>query len=670
MVGKLSFSQRLGLVVAGACLAIGLVVGSLVYMTGQYEGLLKYLTEKDLPAQEKVALAYIEYAEVNDELFKLLEKNRDKTHDKGGIYQRGRSLVDRLERLEQGMAKEGFGLHGAELKTVKTLRANLNEYKNVVIMTLEMVLADHDLSLLYSSKISGHFNRANEAFIRLQELIRADIMHDIRERSTSTRRQLLWLGTLTAMLVLTLVGFFFWLSLGIARQHRHLASSLDRLRQGDIESGPAAPIKDPAFAPLQAALDAFRDTLRELRASERGLAEKNLALEQKAAELAEARNEALRASEAKSQFLATVSHELRTPINGFLGMTQLLAETPLSAEQRDMLDTAIDSARILHKLIESVLDFSHLERGELAFQAAPFDLRQTVEAIVARHRQAALAKGLELYSAIDEELPKRVAGDPDRLRQILDSLLDNAVKFTHEGEITLVVTDCGRSLVRFTVHDSGIGVSEEQQRKIFELFSQGDGSSTRQYGGLGLGLTLSQQLARQMGGSIRLESQPGRGTTFHVELPLPAAGEEGVPDRPLAPPARRAPSEKPRLLIVEDNPMNRSLAKAILSKLGYEYRFAENGQEALDQLSRNSFDLIVMDCQMPVMDGYEASQAIRRAETGSGNRIPILAVTANAMSGDHERSLAAGMDDYLSKPYTIEQLDEKIAVLLNRPRAL
>lgn len=667
MVGKLSLTQRLGLVVAGACLAIGLVVGSLGYMTGQYEGLLDYLIEKDLPAQEKVALAYIEYAQVNDELFKLLEKNQDKTHDKGGIYRRGRLLVDRLERLEQGIAKEGFGLHGAEIASVKTLQVDLNEYKNIVIMTLEMALADRDLGLLYSSKISGHFNRANEAFIRLQELIRADIMHDIREQSAETRWQLLWLGTLTAMLVLALVGSFFWLSLGIVRQHRHLASSLDRLRQGDTESSPATPIKDPAFAPLQAALDAFRDTLRELHASERGLAEKNLALEQKAAELAEARNEALRASEAKSQFLATVSHELRTPINGFLGMTQLLAETPLSAEQRDMLDTAIDSARILHKLIESILDFSHLERGELAFQAAPFDLRQTVEAIAARHRGAALAKGLELYSAIDEALPKRVAGDPDRLRQILDSLLDNALKFTHEGEITLVVTDCGHSLVRFTVHDSGIGVSEEQQRKIFELFSQGDGSSTRQYGGLGLGLTLSQQLARHMGGGIRLESQPGRGTTFHVELPLPAASEEER-QRPLAPPARRAPNERPRLLVVEDNPMNRALAKAILSKLGYEYRFAENGQEALDQLSRNSFDLIVMDCQMPVMDGYEASQAIRHAEAGSGNRIPILAVTANAMSGDRERSLAAGMDDYLSKPYTIEQLDEKIATLLNRPR--
>ena len=663
MVGKLSLTQRLGLVVAGACLAIGLVVGSLGYMTGQYEGLLDYLIEKDLPAQEKVALAYIEYAQVNDELFKLLEKNRDKTHDKGGIYRRGRLLVDRLERLEQGMVKAGFGLHDTELETMKTLQANLNEYKNIVIMTLEMALADHDLGLLYSSKISGHFNRANEAFIRLQELIRADIMHDIRERSADTRWQLVWLGTLTAMLVLALVGFFFWLSLGIVRQHRHLANSLDRLRHGDTETGPEAPIKDPAFAPLQAALDAFRDTLRELRASERGLAEKNLTLEQQASKLAEARNEALRASEAKSQFLATVSHELRTPMNGFLGMTQILAETPLSAEQRDMLDTAIDSARILHKLIESILDFSHLERGELAFQATPFDLRQTVEAIAARHREAALAKGLELYSAIDEALPKRVAGDPDRLRQILDSLLDNALKFTHEGEITLVVTDCGHSLVRFTVHDSGIGVSEEQQRKIFELFSQGDGSSTRQYGGLGLGLTLSQQLARQMGGGIRLESQAGQGTTFHVELPLPAASEEET-RRPLAPPARRASNERPRLLVVEDNPMNRALAKAILSKLGYEYRFAENGQEALDQLSRNSFDLIVMDCQMPVMDGYEASQAIRRAEAGTGNRIPILAVTANAMSGDRERSLAAGMDDYLSKPYTIEQLDEKIAALL------
>ncbi len=669
MIGKLSLAQRLTLIAVISTLAVGLVIGSMNYSTRQYEDLLNYLTQKDLPNQEKVAVAYIEFAEINGELFKLLESNQDKAHDNGDIYRRGRLLIDRLERLEQHAVKDRFDLSGPESKPLPALLSGISEYKNTVIMTLETVLADHDLTLLYTTRIGNRFNRVNDAFIRLQESVRNDITEDIRDNSQSIREQLILLDLATALLVALLVGLSLRISLCLVRQHRYLADSLDRLRQGDTDAGTAAPIDDAAFAPLQAALDAFRNTLRDLRASEHSLAEKNLALEQKAAELAEARNTALRASEAKSQFLATVSHELRTPMNGFMGMAQLLAETPLTRDQREMLDTAIQSAQHLHKLIENILDYSNIDRGQLKCEMRPFDLRRLVEEAAASHRAAAHDKKLALQSAVDTDLPGRVIGDPIRLRQILDSLLDNAIKFTHEGKIALVVTACGQARIRFTVHDSGIGMTAEQQGKIFDLFSQADGSSTRQYGGLGLGLTLSQQLVKHLGGLIRLESQPGQGSTFHVELPLPPVPDE-APSRPIASPPEHVGDEKRRILVVEDNAMNRSLAKAMLNKLGYDYRFAENGQEALDRLRQDNFDLIVMDCQMPVMDGYEASRAIRHAEAGTGNHIPILAVTANAMSGDRQRSLDAGMDDYLSKPYTIEQLGEKIATLLNWPTVL
>lgn len=669
MIGKLSLPQRLTLIAVISTLAVGLVIGSMTYSTRQYEELLNYLTRKDLPNQEKVAVAYIEFAEINGELFKLLESNQDKTHDNGDIYRRGRLLIDRLERLEQRAVKDHLGLSGPESKPLPALLSGISEYKNTVIMSLEMVLADRDLTLLYTTRIGHRFNQVNGAFIRLQESIRNDITEDIRDESQSIREQLILLDLVTALLVALLVALSLRISLCLVRQHRYLADSLDRLRQGDTGAGAAAPIKDPAFAPLQAALDAFRNTLHELRASEHSLAEKNLALEQKAAELAEARNTAQRASEAKSQFLATMSHELRTPMNGFMGMTQLLAETSLTQDQRDMLDTAMQSAQHLHKLIENILDYSNIDRGQLKSEMQPFDLRQLIEDVTAGHLDDAHGKKLALHSAVDTDLPRRVIGDPIRLRQILDSLLDNAIKFTHEGKIALVVTACGHSRIRFTIHDSGIGITAEQQGKIFDLFSQADGSSTRQYGGLGLGLTLSQQLVTHLGGLLRLESQPGQGTTFHVELPLPPV-PDAAPGHPITPPPGHSGDEKRLILVVEDNAMNRSLAKAMLKKLGYDCRFAENGQEALERLTQDRFDLIVMDCQMPVMDGYEASRAIRQAEAGTGTHIPILAVTANAMSGDRQRSLDAGMDDYLSKPYTIEQLDEKIATLLNLPNAL
>ena len=666
LVGKLSLTQRLVLIAASASVAIVLVIGGMIFMASQYKSLMDYLLEHDMPAQEHISLAYIEYADINNELFKLLEKNQSPSHDNGAIYKQGRALADRLELLEQRAEKEKFGLSdGQATDLTRDLLANLHEYKNNVIMALEMVLADRDMSLLYSSKISGHFYRTNQSFIHLQEFIREDIKQDVGEKSQDLQSQLLLLGGAITLLVLALVGFLFWVIAGVARQHRYLADDLNRLRQGDTTPGNEPPIADPAFAPLQAALDAFRKTLRDLHGSEQTLAEKNQALEAHVLALAQMRDTALRASEAKTRFMSTMSHELRTPINGFLGMSQLLAETRLDEEQQDMLNTAIQSAQHLHRLIENILDFSNIEHRPTPAKTAAFNLRRVVDDLVNSYAQTARDKNLDLQHAIAEDLPERVVGDASRLRQILDNLLGNAIKFTLNGQVSLQVEGCGdgkpSQCIRFTVQDTGIGIADEHKESIFDPFLQIDSALSRRYDGMGLGLAVTKALVKQAGGGIHFDSRLEAGTTFYVELPLPAEAEAKQAPQPAK--TEQAEAGSLRFLVVEDNQLNRTLAQAMLTKLGHECSFAVNGQEALQAMDENNYDIVIMDCQMPVMDGYEATRYIRQKEAGK-SRIPILAITANAMTGDRERCLDAGMDEYLSKPYTIDQLKEKIGVLL------
>jgi signal transduction histidine kinase/CheY-like chemotaxis protein len=764
------------------------------------ESQLREEFSRDLTQSAKSMILFDQLSRNHTAIYNLLNDAQDGLEE-GTVYEEALPLLDSVRDVLKEIERLGatFRPDTEVSRLHAALVTEVRAYLTTATIAIERVSGGPRVSRRFMRLANADHDKASQAYVSFIAESQRAMETQITAVQGEAQRSLVRGGLLVLAALLASVALSFWLARVLTKPLLDLVGVMERVRRhGSYE------IRAPRRSADEVGdlVDGFNAMLSEVQVRD--------------TELREARAQAEAGARAKAEFLAMMSHEIRTPMNGVIGMTGLLRDTSLSPEQREYVDTVQSSASSLLTILNDVLDFSKVEAGRLDLESIDFDVRSAIQDVVELFAERAQSKSVELLSAVDPSVPDAVQGDPGRFRQILTNLIGNAVKFTEQGEVVasarLVEERANTLVLRVEVRDTGIGISPDARTRLFEAFSQADGSTTRRFGGTGLGLAISRRLVELMGGEIDVESEAGRGSIFwftvrfaqaagavkpavsaspralhqvralviddsstnrqilrvqlqawglRVEeaeggpagltslraaaasddpyrvilldmqmpgmsgldvahavrsetrfrdlpmilltswieptlnaaslaagisacLPKPvrprrllealgdvldttpgASRRDERPVTPSAPPV--VPGVRGRVLAADDNAVNKKLITRLLEKAGYVADAVENGREAVEAITRVDYDAVLMDCQMPVMDGFEATSMIRAGEAGRSRRVPIIALTASAMQSDRERCLAAGMDDYLTKPIKPTELTEVLARWVSRP---